>query len=404
MLAEARTGLPEPEHTTEGIQQEPTLWWEALVATLDKLFTGIDTQQVHRLLVDGTSSTLLLCTPDGQPLTAGLMYNDTRATAAAASIRQEAPGDSGAQGAGSSLAKLMYLRDSTDNDNYLARHQADWLTGKLCGDYRYSDVNNVLKLGYDIPAAQWPAWFQKLGIDLHTLPEVAPPGKPMGTLDARLASRWHCPPDVEIAAGTTDSTAGFIAAGAERTGSAVTALGSTLVIKVLSDIPVFSAAHGVYSHALGGHWLVGGASNAGGAVLRRLFSDTEIRQLTRQINPARLTGLDYYPLSRPGERFPIQDPDLQPRLDPRPESDAEFFQGILEGLAKIEQRGYQLLETLGAPYPDKVITVGGGACNAGWQAIRADMLGVPVMAAKQQEAAYGAALLALRGEAVFSDP
>jgi len=32
------------------------------------------------------------------------------------------------------------------------------------------------------------------------------------------------------------------------------------------------------------------------------------------------------------------------------------------------------------------------------------MLGVPVSAAKQQEAAYGAALLALRGEAIFPDP
>ena len=404
LLAETRTGIPAPQHTDEGVQQDPSLWWDALIATLDKLFTSIDAQQVRRLLVDGTSSTLLLCTADGQPLTEGLMYNDTRATAAAANIRQEAPPDSAAQGAGSSLAKLIYWRDSIDTDNDLTRHQADWLTGKLCGDYRYSDVNNVLKLGYDTQAAQWPAWLEKLGIDLHTLPEVTAPGKSIGILDGKLASHWHCPPDVEIAAGTTDSTAGFVAAGAERSGSAVTVLGSTLVIKVLSDTPVFSAPHGVYSHALGGRWLVGGASNAGGAVLRTLFSDTEIEQLTAQIDPMQLTGLDYYPLNRPGERFPIQDPELQPRLDPRPKSDVKFFQGILEGLAKIELRGYQLLASLGAPYPEQVITVGGGARNAGWQTIRANMLGVPVSAAKQQEAAYGAALLALRGEAVFPDP
>ncbi len=404
LLAETRTELPAPQHTRDGTQQDPSLWWDALIATLDKLFTGIDAQQVHRLLVDGTSSTLLLCTADGRPLTEGLMYNDTRATAAAAIIRQEAPSDSAAQGPGSSLAKLMHLRDHTGTDSFLARHQADWLTGKLCGDYRYSDVNNVLKLGYDIQQAQWPDWFEKLGIDRHTLPDVAPPGKPIGTLDNTLARRWHCPPGVEIAAGTTDSTAGFVAAGAVHSGNAVTLLGSTLVIKVLSATPVFSARHGVYSHALGGRWLVGGASNAGGAVLRTLFSDTEIRRLTAQINPEKLTGLEYYPLNRPGERFPVQDPELQPKLSPRPASDVDFFQGILEGLAKIEVRGYRLLASLGAPYPDQVFTVGGGACNTGWQTIRAGMLGVPVTAAKQQEAAYGAALLALRGEAVFPDP
>ncbi len=404
LLAETRTALPAPLHTAEGIEQDPSLWWSAVVATLDNLFTEIDSRQVHRMLVDGTSSTLLLCTPDGQPLTAGLMYNDTRAKAAAADIRLQAPSDSAAQGPGSSLAKLLYLRDSIDTGHYFARHQADWLTGKLCGDYRFSDINNVLKLGYDVRQARWPDWFEKLGIEPRTLPEVRPPGKPVGTLDKKLASRWHCPPDVEVTAGTTDSTAGFVAAEAVHTGNAVTALGSTLVVKVLSDTPVFSASHGVYSHALGGRWLVGGASNAGGAVLRKLFSDPEIEQLTRQVNPMQLTGLDYYPLNQPGERFPVQDPDLQPRLTPRPDSDVVFFQGILESLARIEQHGYRLLESLGAPYPDKVITVGGGARNTAWQTIRSHMLGIPVTTAKQQEAAYGAALLALRGEAVFPDP
>ena len=104
--------------------------------------------------------------------------------------------------------------------------------------------------------------------------------------------------------------------------------------------------------------------------------------------------MDYYPLPAPGERFPINDAALQPRLEPRPSSEARFFQGILEGLTRIEQRGYRLLSELGAPYPVRVVTVGGGATNLSWMKIREDMLGVPVVKAAQQEAAYGAALLA----------
>ncbi len=404
LLAEARTDLPAPLQTAAGIQQDASLWWDALTATLDKLLPEIESGEMVRILVDGTSSTLLLCSADGQALTPGLMYNDSRAVAAAACITQQATTDSAAQGAGSSLAKLLYLRDSIDSDDYLARHQADWLAGKLCGNYRYSDVNNTLKLGYNARNAQWPDWFDALDIDMNALPEVVQPGTTIGTLDAVLAKRWQCPQNVEIAAGTTDSTAGFIATGACHAGTAVTALGSTLVLKVLSDTPVFSPPHGVYSHALGGRWLVGGASNAGGAVLRELFSDEEIQQLTRRLKPSQPTGFDYYPLSRAGERFPIHDPDKQPRLTPRPVSDAEFFQGILEALARIEERGYRTLESLGAPYPEQVITVGGGAHNVAWQTIRAGMLSVPVSAAKRQEAAYGAALLALRGEAIFPDP
>ncbi len=39
------------------------------------------------------------------------------------------------------------------------------------------------------------------------------------------------------------------------------------------------------------------------------------------------TGLDFYPLASPGERFPVNDPGLAPRLEPRPEDDALFLQG-----------------------------------------------------------------------------
>jgi len=90
---------------------------------------------------------------------------------------------------------------------------------------------------------------------------------------------------------------------------------------------------------------------------------------------------------------------MEPVLEPRPSSDAVFFQGILEGLAHIEQRGYRLLAELGAPYPEKVLSVGGGARNTSWMEIREQLLGVPVTRAPHQEAAFGAALLARRGPA-----
>lgn len=404
VLATARRDLPMPERRADGIQQDPEVWWQALQDTLDSLFAKLDARPVRRIAVDGTSATVLLCAPDGTPLTPGLMYNDSRAAAAAERIDRAAPADSAARGATSSLAKCLHLRDSLETRDWRILHQADWLSGRLGGAYDCSDENNVLKLGYDIVRRRWPEWLETLGLQARQLPRVVAPGTPVGRLRADLAQRWGCRDAPEIVAGTTDSTAGFIAAGAHRKGMAVTALGSTLVLKVLSDTPVFAARYGVYSHRLGGHWLVGGASNSGGAVLRRYFSTCDIRRFTRLLEPERPTGLDYYPLPGTGERFPVQDPGLAPRLTPRPSSDARFFQGILEGLAAIEARGYRLLAELGAPYPSQVVSVGGGAANRGWQHIRALALGVPVSRAVHQEAAYGAALLALRGEAVFGHP
>jgi sugar (pentulose or hexulose) kinase len=394
IIAEARVELPAATRSGARVEQSPRLWWETLTETLDALCKRVDPVHVGRLAVDGTSATLLLCDPHGVPLTPALMYNDTRATSEAERIRTAAPTDSPAQGASSSLAKLLQLRSTLTQPHYLALHQADWLTGMLTGVFGISDENNALKLGYDPIQRRWPDWLNRLGIQADRLPEVLPAGSPIGTLSRRLAERWNLPQAVEVVAGTTDSTAGFIATGAKTPGTAVTALGSTLVVKVLSDQPVFAARYGVYSHRLGERWLVGGASNAGGATLLKFFDRCDIQRYTRLMQPQRSTGLDYYPLPANGERFPLQDPELKPRLEPRPSSDAVFFQGILEGLATIEQRGYRLLSDLGAPYPNEVLTVGGGANNRGWMQIRQQHLAVPVVKAAHQEAAYGAALLA----------
>jgi sugar (pentulose or hexulose) kinase len=97
-----------------------------------------------------------------------------------------------------------------------------------------------------------------------------------------------------------------------------------------------------------------------------------------------------------GERFPVNDPDLAPRIDPRPADDAVFFQALLEGIATIEELGYARLSELGAPVLKSVRTVGGGAANPVWTRIRQRRLGVPFLEAASTEAAAGTARLALK--------
>jgi sugar (pentulose or hexulose) kinase len=188
-----------------------------------------------------------------------------------------------------------------------------------------------------------------------------------------------------------------------RSGEAVTSLGSTLVLKLLSDTRVESSEHGVYSHWFGSRWLAGGASNAGCAVLRQFFDDRTLAALSAKIDPTVASPLDYVPLPRAGERFPVNDPALAPRLTPRPQDDAEFLHGLLESLARIEARGYALLAELGASPLRRVETAGGGAKNQVWATIRQRLLGVPVARAAHTEAAYGSALLARDGLALFGD-
>jgi hypothetical protein len=278
-----------------------------------------------------------------------------------------------------------------------AVHQADWIAGRLAGRFGISDENNALKLGYDPVAQAWPDWFDDLDVPRRLLPVVVVPGAPIGAIDSAVASALGLTAGVEVRAGTTDGVAAFLATRAAASGDAVTSLGSTLVLKLLSDRPVFAAAQGIYSHRLGDRWLAGGASNSGGAALLAHFTAEQMAALTPRLRPGRPTGLAYYPLPSPGERFPIADPTLQPCVSPRPPDDAMFFQGLLEGIAAIEATGYERLAALSASPLKRVITIGGGARNGAWTAIRARRLGVSVTVAEQAEAAFGTALLALNG-------
>lgn len=390
--------LPAPLRRAVAIEQDPQLWWQAIRDALHDLLNTVPGQQVRAMAVDGTSATLLITDAYGAPLGPALMYNDARSKAEAALIAAIAPPDSAAHGATSALAKLLYLQQQPGMAHARhALHQADWVAGKLSGNFGVSDENNCLKLGYDAVRRTWPEWMDGLGVRREWLPKVVPPGTPIGTVTADISREFGLPPTTRIVAGTTDSIAAFLATGAHAPGEAVTSLGSTLVLKIVSPQPVFAPAYGIYSHRLGDLWLAGGASNSGGAVLRQFFDQRQITLMTPLLQPDQPTGLDYYPLPAPGERFPVCDPTLAPRLTPRPPDDVLFFQGILEGIARIERQGYERLIKLGAPDPLSVRTTGGGAVNIAWARMRGHLLGVPMLEAPQQNAAYGAALLACRG-------
>jgi xylulokinase len=75
----------------------------------------------------------------------------------------------------------------------------------------------------------------------------------------------------------------------------------------------------------------------------------------------------------------------------------DFLHGLLESIARIELKGYQLLQNLGATELTKVYTAGGGAVNPTWTAIRARHLQVPLIPPVHTAAAYGTALLATQG-------
>jgi len=387
-----------------------TCWKTALWSLLGEIPRDL-CSLIGAIAIDGTSGTILLTDANGQPVDAPLLYNDSRGGAMLTKLSSIVPETHIVLSATSSLAKLLWMQQlpSFSNAKYLL-HQADWLASLLHGKLGVTDYHNALKLGYDVKNLQYPEWLEQLKITLQ-LPKVLPPGTPVGEMKADIAAKYGFRRDCLVCTGTTDSIAAFLASGAKFPGEAVTSLGSTLVLKLLSRTPVEDSRYGIYSHRLGDLWLTGGASNTGGAVLQKFFTASELTQLSQEIDGSMASHLDYYPLLQPGDRFPINDPELPPRLEPRPDSAKEFLHGLLESMARIEAKGYRLLQKLGADPLTYVYTAGGGAANATWTAIRQRYLQVPIAVVASGEdtqdhvtlptqwlasieAAYGAALLA----------
>jgi len=387
----------------------PAAWVDGLSACVLQLPAHVRAR-VGALAADGTSATALLVDSSGQPLVAPLLYNHVVPGAGALLRQLGVPGGHTCLAGGSTQAKLRWWRAQGKlPPGCVLEHQADFVAAWLTGVRGVSDWNNALKLGFDPGAAdRWPAWLAQGDAQLAAaLPrDVLPPGAPLGRRASSSAAALQLPPHCVVAAGTTDSIAAFLAAAGSspqplQPGDAVTSLGSTLAVKLLSTSRVDSADFGIYSHRLpGGEWLVGGASNTGGAVLRSVWggadSDAQLASLSSRIDPSVASPLHLYPLVTAGERFPVCDPGLQPVMGPRPDDDALYLHALLEGMARIEADGYHQLARLGATSLRRVLTAGGGARNAQWTAIRERVLGVPVDASAQGEAAYGAALLARR--------
>ena len=347
----------------------------------------------HRLkavAVDGTSGTLLACNQQGLPLAEALPYS-LAYPEFIHQLQALTPQGGPASSTSGSLARALHLIGQHKTP-LLLRHQADWISGWLLDNWSHGEEGNNLRLGWDLSKRAWPDSFISQPW-WDALPEICASGSVLGILSPQRAKDLDLPEDLLVVAGTTDSNAAVLTADADDD-EGITVLGSTLVLKRFTDQPI-APGPGTSTHRVGGRWLCGGASNAGAAVLKQLFPDIDLAELSRQIDPDQNSGLQLRPLPRCGERFPVDDPQLEPILTPRPVSDALYLHGLLEGLSQIEHAGWQRLTSLGADPPMKIVTLGGGARNPQWRRLRERQLGVPIRSCNTPPAA-GVARLALQ--------
>ncbi len=410
-------------------------WRGALWSLLDDLPVEVR-ERVVSVAVDGTSGTALVVNgDDGSVVYPPMLYNEKRDDAVDA-VAGVAPEGHTTRSASSALCKLHSWWFETEGGkkasakrsvphgesvpvaNPKLLHHADWVAYLLHGVVGVTDHNNALKLGFDPGLGNggngtgaYPDWILRQPYAAMLPMTCLAPGTVAGAcVTAEAKKRFPNAERVRVVAGTTDSVAAFAAARCSDCGDCVTSLGSSLALKLVSETRVDDAAAGVYSHRLCGKWLVGGASNLGGWLLRSHFDDDELVKLTAELRDEPtgvgddavkntiLSELDYFPGVLMGFGLSVEEATKRLCSD-RPESDAEFLRAILSSVARVEARSYDTLVSMGASHaPKRVFTAGGGARNDFWSSLRSEAMGgVFVAKSPFTEAAYGTALLARMG-------
>jgi xylulokinase len=409
ILGEAEERIRQDHRAAGGIhEQDPGEWWLALCSVAQRIVKALMTEpievEVRGVAVTSTSGSLVVADSQGGPLRPAILYDDGRGMEIAEELNKQGGAASIRLGPSFSLVKAAWVErhepEVWERTRYVL-HPADWLAGKLTGEFGISDFTNALKLGYDPENCSWAQGTRAAGLLDDRLPVVRRPGEPIGQVSSMAAAQTGLPPRTPVLAGATDGMASVIASGASRPGDANTTLGTTLVWKVLHDKKP-AARSGIYSHLHpGGLWVPGAASNTGLGSIRRAGGAASIEEMDRLAAHYFPTSVVCYMLPGVGERFPFVHSNAESFVEGAPRDSGESYAAQLQSIAFVERWGYEILEGCAVKLGDRIFSTGAAAKSPVLSQLRANVLGKTVLQPRYPAAAFGAAILAATG-AVFA--
>ncbi len=372
----ASGSVPHPSTTPPRSEQDPKLWWEALLGATARAGAhrpaaiSVAAQQ-HGLVVLGERDL---------PLRPAKLWNDTESAPDAGWLRKQLPGGATewAAAVGSvpvasfTITKLSWLH-RTEPDVFGRIRRVclphDYLTQRLCGEF-VTDRGDASGTGYWSPATG-EYRYDLLGIvdrDLDweaALPEVLGTGEHRDARDGGAI----------VAAGTGDNMAAALGLGL-RTGQLAISIGTSGTAFAVSDSPTADASGAVagFASACGRFLPLACTLNATKVTdaFARLL-DLDVEQLSSLATHSSSRGLTLVPYLD-GERTPDR-PDATGTLagirgDVTREHIARAaFEGVVCGLLD----GIDALDRAGVDIGSSILLVGGGARSTAYRQIVADL-------------------------------
>jgi xylulokinase len=386
VVVRADSSLPAPERGPGGRSRQRAAYAETALELVRQVCTqlGPDAGLLVAVSVTGTSGTVVPVDDHGTAVGDAYLYDDS--TGAHLVVAAGSPG-------ATTLGRVVGLHGDHPHARWAST--ADVVNTALTNGPVPADASHWLKAGIDLATLTWPrSLLESLMLPTDHLPPLVRPGTVVGMVQTAVARKLGLPTDVVVVGGMTDGCTAQVAAGAVGDDDTLGVLGTTLVLKAVSDVPIDSDDGGVYSHlAPDGRYWAGGASNSGAGVLATEFAGQDLAALDGQVAEI-LASHVRYPLSVAGERFPVTDRLLPSLTDGEPGTRLDAYRTVLEGVAFVERLGLSRLRDLGIA-PRRHIIAGGATASPVWNRIRATVLApTPVWVARSASSSVGAAILA----------
>ena len=141
----------------------------------------------------------------------------------------------------------------------------------LCDGDTMIDLSSASTTGlYDIAGRRWdPEALLLAGIDAEQLGTVVPTTHVVTGLRAEVADQTGLPRDLPVVVGASDGPLANLGLGAVREGIAAVSLGTSGALRAVRPAPAVDEAARLFCYALtDDHWVLGGAINNAGSVVR----------------------------------------------------------------------------------------------------------------------------------------
>lgn len=373
---------------------------------------SISPEAIRAVSFSGQMHGLVALGAEHQALRNAILWNDTRAAEEVNEIHSDL-GEAYIKVTGNRAVEGYVLPKFL----WLQRHEPDvWnqiraiilpkdflrlrMTGKLGTDY--SDATGT---GYfDIQKGTWSQEIlTHFGIPLEWMPPVISSGTIVGALGVEAAMATGLSTDTMVTMGGADNAMGAIGAGVLHPDQMMSSIGTSGVILHPKDhLPQnYGGQLQLERHAIQSRYYSMGVTLAAGNSLS-WFRDTFAKDKTFEdlIDVARRStiganGVRFAPYLS-GERTPYFDPHIRGAFTDISNANTfdDFARAVLEGIVFSLNDVINLYSKFGI-LPKEVIAIGGGAKNAFWAQMQADIFKVPIKIPKVDEGpGFGAAMIA----------